>query len=262
MDLYIRLRSSMGALEFSTVYRIHIAGASPRTGTTLLAEAMIACFDIDLFCDHEARIFTPAPRQGRIFLTRAPRDILLAGEALAKMANLYVIFMLRDPRNVIVSRHRRDPGRYWAGLKFWMAYSGAARALHSHPRFITLRYEDLLADPDGVQSMLAGRLSFLQATAPFSRYHEVARPTADAVAALGGVRPISPESEPAWRRHLPRVAGQIGLHGSIAADLIEFGYESDDAWMRVRDGVAPDTAPSFWPEHFTPEQLDRMRRYP
>lgn len=223
---------------------------------------MRACFDIELFCEHEARVFTPAPRQGRVFLTKAPRDILVAGEALERMPRLHVIFMLRDPRNVIVSRHRRDRSRYWAGLKFWKAYTAAARPLHSHPRFITVRFEDLLADPDAVQATLAKRLPFLRATVPFSRYHEVARPATDARLALGGVRPIEPERQPAWRDHLPRIAGQIALHGSIAADLIEFGYESDETWMDVLDGVVPDTAPGFWPEYFTRDQLAGMRRLP
>lgn len=244
------------------MHRIHIAGASPRTGTTLLAEAMAACFDIELYSRHEARIFAPPPGDGRIFLTKAPRDILLAGEALASMPLLHVIFMLRDPRNVIVSRHRRDPSRYWAGLKFWRAYTAAARPLQHHPRFITVRYEDLLDNPGAVQTMLMKRLPFLHSTAPFSLYHEVARPAADAVAALGGVRPIKPGCREAWRQHLPRIAGQIALHGSIASDLIEFGYEKDDAWLRALDGVEPDTTPGFWPEYFTREQIARMSRMP
>jgi len=244
------------------MHRIHIAGASPRTGTTLLAEAMVACFDIELYSEHEARIFASAPRPGGVFLTKAPRDILLAGEALARMPLLHVIFMLRDPRNVIVSRHRRDPSRYWAGLKFWRAYTAAARPLQNHPRFIMLRYEDLLDDPDAVQAGLVKQMPFLRVTLPFSRYHEVARPADDAVAALGGVRPINPGRRDAWRQHLPRIAGQIALHGSIAGDLIEFGYETDDTWMRALDGVKPDTSPGFWPEYFTLEQIDQMRQMP
>ena len=80
--------------------RIHVVGASPRTGTTLIAEAMVACFDIDLYCEHEARIFTPPPGPGRVFLTKAPRDILFAEEALAASPDMHVVYMLRDPRNV------------------------------------------------------------------------------------------------------------------------------------------------------------------
>jgi Sulfotransferase family len=242
------------------MHRIHIVGASPRTGTTLLAEAMVACFDIDLHFEHEARIFARPPRRGRIFLTKAPRDILLGERALAEMPALRLVYLLRDPRNIIVSKHRRAPDRYWAGLKFWKAYTAAARRLADHPRFITVRYEDLISDPDRVQEQLRVRMPFLEVTAPFSRFHEVAQPADDALTALGGVRPIAARRRDQWREHLPRVAGQMQQHGSLAADLIEFGYETDDRWLLELAGIEPDLTPSYWAEHFTRESLARMLR--
>lgn len=242
------------------MHRIHIVGASPRTGTTLLAEAMVACFDIDLYFEHEARIFTRPPRSGRSFLTKSPRDILLAERALAEMPALQLIYLLRDPRNIIVSKHRRAPDRYWAGLKFWKAYTAAARRLAGHPRFITVRYEELVTDPDRVQQQLQARLPFLDITAPFSRFHEVAAPAEDALKALGGIRPIVAPRLDQWRDHLPRIAGQMQQHGSLAADLIEFGYETDDRWLAELDGIEPDLTPSYWAEHFTQESLARMLR--
>lgn len=238
--------------------RIHIVGASPRSGTTLIAEAMVACFEIDLFCEHEARIFSDPPGPGKIFLTKAPRDILLAEQALARVPQLQVIYMLRDPRNIIVSKHGRDPSRYWAGLKFWKAYTPIGRRLKNHPRFITLRYEDLLIDPDGVQAQLMQRLPFLVKRAPFSDYHNVAQPGSDARAALNGVRRIAADRLDTWRQHLPRIAGQLEQHGDITPDLIEFGYEPDDDWLRELDGVDADLSPSHWPEHFTPKSLRRL----
>ena len=108
--------------------------------------------------------------------------------------------------------------------------------------------------------MLSARMPFLVERAPFSRYHEVARPADDAVTALGGVRPIGTDRPDNWRRHLPRLAGQMRQHGSLAADLIEFGYETDDAWLAELDGIEPDTTPSFWPEHFTEQSLARLMR--
>ena len=242
------------------MHRIHIVGASPRSGTTLLAEAMVACFDIDLYFEHEARIFARPPGPGRIFLTKAPRDILLAERALAEAPGLQLVYLLRDPRNIIVSRHRRAPDRYWAGLKFWKAYTAVARRLADHPRFIPVRYEELITDPDRVQEQLRLRMPFLEVTAPFSRFHEVATPADDALTALGGVRPIAAQRLDQWRDHLPRIAGQMQQHGSLAADLIEFGYEADAAWLAELEGVEPDLTPSHWAEHFTRESLARMLR--
>jgi hypothetical protein len=250
------------AMSKALLHRIHIAGASPRTGTTLIAEAMVACFEIDCFCAHEARIFAPPPRDCQVFLTKSPRDILLAQAALEQTSELHVIFMLRDPRDVIVSRHNRNPDRYWAGLKFWKAYTQAARPLLEHPRFITLRYEDLVSDPDATQRALAKRLPFLEHRAAFSAFHQIAKPSSDSVTALGGVRQISNERVTNWRNHLPRVAGQIALHGSIAEDLIEFGYERDEQWLEEIAGVAPDLTPGHWPEYFTRDSIARLSKMP
>lgn len=242
--------------------RIHIVGASPRAGTTLLAEAIVACCEIDVFYAHEARIFEPPPRAGSVFLSKCPRDVMVIEPALAQDPDLYCLYLLRDPRNIITSKHRRDPDRYWAGLKFWKAYTPCARRLAGHPRFVTVRYETLVAVPDRIQAELLSRLPFLVPRLPFSRFHEVAQPAPEAVAALGGVRPIAPGRADKWREHLPRVAGQIALHGSIAGDLIEFGYEPDDAWLRELDGVEPDLRPGRWPEYFTPESLARLLSAP
>lgn len=91
--------------------RIHIVGCGPRSGTTLLCEMMIACFEIDLYGKHENTIYTRPWRHAELFLTKKPMDILVAESVLNVMSNLYVIFMLRDPRDMIVSKHGLDPNR-------------------------------------------------------------------------------------------------------------------------------------------------------
>ena len=231
--------------------RIHIVGCGPRTGTTLMAESMIACFEIDIHNKHEDRIFAWPPRWGRIFLTKAPKDILVAETALHLMNNLHVIYMLRDPRDMISSRHGLDPDRYWAGLRYWKTYSPIGRKLEFHPRFITIRYEELIAQPDVVQDKLSQRMPFLIERARFSRFSEYAQPSKESTLALKGLRPPSPASVGNWRNHRARVAGQIQLHGSVTPDLIAYGYEPDDAWERELNDVEPDLTPSHFPERFS-----------
>jgi len=102
-------------------------------------------------------------------------------------------------------------------------------------------------------------MPFLKAKAPFSRYHEISNPSEKSLQALGKVRPIAADGIGNWRQHLPRLAGQILIHGSITEDLIEFGYEKDDGWMAALDGVTPDVAPGHWPEHFTRASLMRRK---
>jgi hypothetical protein len=162
--------------------------------------------------------------------------------------HLHVVAMLRDPRDVIVSRHRNDPQRYWAPLRFWKRHALVIRRLRHHRRFILVRYEDLVRTPDAVQEALVARMPFLKQRARFSDFHKLARPSAKSVAAMGSVRPIDSASIGNWRNHLARVAGQIAIHGSISEELIAFGYEPDQSWLAALKGVSPDLTPSHWPE--------------
>ena len=237
---------------------IHIVGTGPRTGTTLMTEAMIACFVIDQHTAHEDRVYTTPRGPGEIYLTKRAKDILVLAPFLDLDPDLYVIAMIRDPRDAIVSRHAISPDVYWAGLRYWNTYLSRWRRIRDHPRVLTIRYEDLVSAPDATQQVLIGRMPFLQPVAKFSEYHLVASPSAKAVRALNGVRPISDAGVGNWKRHLPRVAGQIEIHGPITDDLIEFDYEDGDGWLALVDDVEADLRPSHWPEQFT--RLDLMRR--
>lgn len=55
----------------------------------------------------------------------------------------WVICMMRDPRDVVVSRHGKKLEDYWAELDLWKEMLVHYRCVASHPRFITVRYEDL-----------------------------------------------------------------------------------------------------------------------
>lgn len=231
--------------------RIHIVGVSPRTGTTLMAEAIKTCYHIDYYTTHEDRLFTRAPGHPDIFLTKNPKDVMIAGPSLRVDPDLYVICMLRDPRDIICSRHKKDPDRYWASLRYWKMYSKEARRLQNHPRFILIRYESFVSDPDKVQDILSARIPFLEKNVPFSKYHEAASVSDSSQKALSGVRPIKPTSVGRWRDHKERIAGQLKLHGSLTDDLISFGYEEDNHWLNELDGVKPDLSPSHFPEYMT-----------
>lgn len=235
--------------------RIHIVGTGPRTGTTLLAEAMNACFNIDLYPSHEDQLFISAPEDTDVFLTKHPQDLLVVGPRLQVDPYFFVVYMVRDPRDIITSVHGADPDRYWTGLRYWKAFLPIGRRLSAHPRFITVRYEDFVSNPDATQERLALLLPFLECHERFSRYHKVAAPDAISQEALNGIRPIRPKSVGRWTDHLPRVAGQIYLHGPITPDLIEYGYESDASWLEQLKGVEPDFCESHWPEYFTEEDL-------
>jgi hypothetical protein len=151
---------------------------------------------------------------------------------------------MRDPRDVIVSRHGQDRERYWTSLRIWKQRLPVLRVLSGHDRFLLVRYEDLVADPGQVERQILEWLPFLESVRPFRSFPAVAAPSAAALDALGPVRPFNADRVGNWRQHLPRVAGQLAQHGPITDELIEFGYEPDAAWLSVLEGVTLDRSPS------------------
>lgn len=212
-------------------HHIHIVGCSPRSGTTLMQEMMISCFEIDEHCEHEQSIFK-APRQGSgILCTKHPREGMYMPCVLANNPNVTAIYVVRDPRDVIVSTHKRHPEKYYSSLYFWLDADRHARRLQNNPRFIVVRYEDLATDPDGVQRRLEGLMPFLKRRFAFSEFHLHAKVSDQSAVALNGIRPVDASSIGRWRNHLDRVASQIQRHGDIADALIHYGYETDKQWQ-------------------------------
>ncbi len=154
--------------------------------------------------------------------------------------------MVRDPRDVVVSRHRASPDHFWSDLEWIKVRVRLFNKAISHPRFISIRYEDLVANPDEVQATLMRKIGFLRKKAAFSDFAKVARPSESAVRALGGVRDISTESIARWRGELARLLGQIKKFGPIDGVMQDLGYDLEGDWDSVFDGVEPDMEPGFW----------------
>jgi hypothetical protein len=232
--------------------RLHIIGP-PRSGTTLMHTLFSVCMGVDGITSREERIWRRLPHGERVLVTKCPGEEHFAPPLLRLDWNLRFIFMLRDPRDLIVSEHGSEPGRYWSNLRIWYEALAVYETMKDHPRFIVVRYEDLAHTPDAVQRELLRRLPFLQNTAPFSQYQEHipqdAHPSAQILQAMRGIRAVSAESVGAWRQHLPRVKAHIGRYPDLPARLIELGYEQDTAWLTALESVPADDQPSVVPDN-------------
>lgn len=238
-------------------HRIHVVGVSPRSGTTLMVELLVASYEIDGYAEHEMSIFDRPPGSYEIFCSKLPADLLNVGALLRFDPDLWVIAMLRDPRDVVVSRHAKAPSKYWVHLGVWKRRCKAMRSLAAHPRFVVVRYEDLVREPGEVQSDLERRLPFLRRKGEFREFHGRTAASSRAQEALGGVRPIDASSIGNWRNHKPRLLAQLERHGSVDDELVEFGYEHDEQWRCELAGVAADNGSTFMSEE--PRVLDRAR---
>jgi hypothetical protein len=228
---------------------LHIVACSPRSGTTLLHEVMVTCFEVDKHYDHEIRFHLVTGEDGDIVITKRPKDTMYMPALLDSDPELYVIYVLRDPRDVICSRHGKDESMYYSNIRLYRELHDYARQMRGHDRFLEIRYEDFVRDPDATQARIMEAFTWLRKKHDFSAYHEHARVSAKSTTAMRGVRPIAPTSVGVWRQHLGRIKGQQALHGSLTPLLIECGYEASADWERCLDGVEPDLSRSRYPEY-------------
>jgi hypothetical protein len=229
------------------VKRLHIVGC-PRSGTTLLMELVSTCFASSAYCEHEMSIFQPAPAGCELYISKQPNDIRQLRHIFHRDPQLYIIYLGRDPRAVISSTHREQPGQYFCNYRIWRECDRAAARYLEHPRFLPLRYEDLVTDPDAVQASIHAQYPFLQQLHRFSEFHLFARPSGAAQQAMNGLRKVNVQSLAKWREHMPRVAEQYRRHPALAQDLIRLGYEADTDWLQELAAVESIEYPCRYPE--------------
>jgi len=227
---------------------LHIVACSPRSGTTLLSEVMVTCFKVDKHYDHEVRFNLVSAEDGQLLITKRPKDTMYMPAVIDDDPEIYVIYVMRDPRDVIVSRHGKDKSVYYSNIRLWRQMHAHAKRMYGHDRFLEIRYEDFVRDPDATQQMIAEKFPWLEKTHNFSEYHEHAQISEKSITAMHSVRPIAPTSVGVWTQHPGRIKGQQLVHGSLTPDLIECGYESTADWEQVLDSVEPDFSRSLYPE--------------
>ncbi len=228
--------------------RLHIVGC-PRSGTTLLMELITTCFDSSGFCDHETSIFNPPDiSSGDLYISKQPNDIKQIHHIFPRDQNLHIIYLGRDPRAVITSKHRETPGQYFCNYRVWSECDRAAGRYEGEPRFLRLRYEDMVANPDQLQLAITSQFKFLNQKYRFSEYRQHASPSEQATRAMHGLREVDQRSLDKWREHLPRIAEQLARHPVLTDDLVRLGYEDDQQWLSLLQGVEPQVYPCRYPE--------------
>ena len=241
--------------------QIHIVGVGPRTGTTLLAEAMSTCFNVDYSTDHEDRIFVRPTRKTSIYLSKHPADLFVIWPSLIVDPNLFVICIVRDPRDSIVSKHNKDGSRYWSGLRYWKSFIPLIKKYQKHKRFISIRYEDFVNNPDEIQQYILSKIACLKLRYNFSEYHLYAKPSEESTKALKNLRPIDNSGIGNWKNHLPRVKQQMLIHGDISDSLTHYKYETDSSWQIALENETIYEGKSHWPEFFSKADLIRRKKY-
>lgn len=69
---------------------------------------------------------------------KRPGDLLAAAPRLAVDSHFHVICLIRDPRDVVVSRHGKDHDKYWVPPRVWTQRLPVLRALAARARVTEL----------------------------------------------------------------------------------------------------------------------------
>lgn len=134
-----------------------------------------------------------------------------------------MVHIVRDGRDVVLSRHPSNPSGYWVDPERWVADVRAGVAHEDHPQVHTLRYEDLIADFDPTLSAL---LEFLEVpfTEEVKNWHAHATVRQNA-AYFQPVQEIHSKSIEKWKRTADTARIETFLNYSGAVDLLKhFGY--------------------------------------
>lgn len=237
---------------------IHICGP-PRSGTTLLMELMRSCFVWDWAPETETTMLVLSRHQSGRCLTKKPLEGNYA-RCFLRDPHKWLIYCQRDPRDIVCSRHGKVPDRYWANLRMWRNLRCKIAKLSANPRLIVVRYEELVRNPNKMQQTLCEQIPWLKQTALFADYQKHSNPSSQSLRAMRGARRVNTLSIGRWHQHLPRLAGQILQHGPITKELIEDGYEKDEAWIKELADIEPDLSPSRWPDHLSLRQSIKNKR--
>lgn len=226
-----------------------------------MAELFNTCFEIDGYAAHELSIFRRPDKPVELLVTKSPTEAEEVIPVLKHDPNLWVVCMMRDPRDVVVSKHGKRPDIYWTNLRLWKkAVDSALKESEKNKRYVLIRYEDLVLRPDETQEYIERRIPFLKRKFAFSEFHKVAKPSSDSVDAMRGVRPISSKSIGSWRKHKERLKAQLELHGPVDNYLKLLEYENDDSWKKELEDVTPNNVGTFKPEFETLTSHEKLRK--
>jgi hypothetical protein len=224
----------------------------PRSGTTLLLAMMEhAIPDARRFGEEIGawRAATYARRNHAAIVSKKPDDLFALHRVrnfyAGRRARLHVIVMVRDPRDVLTSRHfATGPAAYFEDVAAWRARHDYVRHYRNDPGVLTVRYEDLVDDTPAVRRRVE-RFTGIASEHAFVDFHHRSFDEFD-TRALNGVRPVDRGNVGRWRdpEHRDRIEQVLREVPDFCDILMEMGYEPNadwvDAWRRegaVQAGV-------------------------
>jgi hypothetical protein len=218
---------------------IYIQGCA-RSGNTLIRELCGAAFrDVTMVkltkdtaeCSlaHLAGLLEQSPGDTKVLVASRNYENSLAmdRDLLRAHPDIKVLWMLRDPRDILTSIHDNQPDKYYVSPERLIKSLQLYAQFKVEPQVLTVRYEELVTHPDVMQVKisehcgLAPSRNFVDAYKFFPKFHENVR-------AMHSIRPIDTNSLQKWRHnpaHRDYLKQLLASHGEIITLARECGYE-------------------------------------
>jgi Sulfotransferase domain len=196
------------------VTHIYVQGCA-RSGNTLMRELCLSGFretklvqssetnlecGLDLFIKPQQRKFLES--KATVFVASRDRDCMysMSLEMVRSHPGLHVIWMLRNPLDVLTSIHPHKPDRFYMSPGRWMETIELYKKFEKEPQVMTVRYEELVSNPQAVQKRIAETCS-LEPVRCFTESHAFFSKSPTAVQALHSIRPIDSDSVEKWKKN-------------------------------------------------------------
>jgi hypothetical protein len=166
---------------------------------------------------------------GQVLTASRDRETSLAMDAELLRANpgVLVLWMLRDPLDVLTSAHGGKPGEYHVSPERMIASLQLYDRFKNEEQVLSVRYEDLVFAPASVQDRIAAAFE-LEPLRDFAECHKHFSRIKETIRALHSIRPIDADSvgrwkkSPAHREYLGSVLKKFPVLIPLARDC---GYE-------------------------------------
>jgi Sulfotransferase family len=143
-----------------------------------------------------------AKKSRKIFVVSRDRETSLVMDVamLHACPNLRVIWMLRNPLDVLTSTHINKPGEFYVTPERLIQSLELYRQFRNESQVLTMHYEDLVSDPNAVQREIAKAFN-LEPLRDFTEAHKFFPHFAENIRAMHSIRPVDSGSLDKWKKN-------------------------------------------------------------
>ncbi len=245
-------------LQKAKFERIHIVGCA-RSGTTMLYFALSG-FQNTILYEREVSVWNwPGLRDTLSLITKKKDDdtsfiitkrnsTWYNEEKLNRLLNyvehfnIGIIYLIRNPFDVLTSKHRLKPGQYYVDFDMWLNSINAGeflkQKLHNSPRFLVVRYEDLILNISEVEKDFKSTFGLrlkpgVSSLSNLEEYIDASIRESKMVQYMHQLRNFDPKSINKWkhdaekREYLKKFWDDPQKRKHLQRFMEEYGYESN-----------------------------------